>query len=305
VAHPGRPEPAPGALPSDPLHRLLVTGGGGLLGRTAVRAFAEAGWAVEATEIETLDIRDRSAVLGAVDALRPDVLLNAAAVTDADLCELEPDLAFAVNALGVGHLAEACNRTGALLCHVSSDYVFDGEQDRPYTEDDRALPLSVYGRSKLDGDRLAGPDALVVRTAWLSAPEGRNILRTVLEQARQPERALHYVDDQRGSPTVAGDLVAALIPMLEDRWTGLVHLTNQGDATWYELARHILEVGGLDPGRLHPIATAALEPARLAARPRYSVLDNAARRAAGVAPLAHWRDAMARMVTHVQGLETA
>jgi dTDP-4-dehydrorhamnose reductase len=280
--------------------RLLITGGAGLLGRTAHQGFQAAGWDVVVTDVEQLDIRDRTDVHDAVAAIAPDAVLNAAAITDADLCEAEPDLAFATNATGVGHLAEACHRQGALLVHLSSDYVFDGRKRQPYVEADEPDPLSVYGRTKLDGERVAGPDALVVRTAWLSARHGRSIVRTVLEQASAPGRVLRYVDDQRGSPTSAADLVSMLVPLVDERWSGTFHVTNQGEATWFDLARHVLVVAGLDPERVRPIATADLDPPRLAARPTFSVLDNAALRLAGRPLLRHWTDAVAELVTDLR-----
>lgn len=278
------------------MSHLLITGADGQLGQAAHEAFVGAGWRVTTTDIEQLDIRDRQAVLDAIATLRPDAVLNAAALTDADFCEVEPDLAFATNATGVGHLAEACSHTEALLCHISSDYVFDGARRQPYTEADHPSPLSVYGRTKLDGERVAGTDALVVRTAWMSGRTGRNIVRTVLDQARYPDRVLRYVDDQRGSPTHADHLAAALVGLVEDRWTGLFHVTNQGEATWFDLARRVLAEAGHDPDRVRPIATADLDPPRLARRPAFSVLDNAAFRLAGRPLLPHWTDAVADLV---------
>jgi len=282
-----------------PSRRLLVTGGAGLLGRTVRSGFAAAGWDVVSTDVDDLDIRDRHRVHEAVGALRPDVVLNAAAIADADLCEVDPDLAFATNATAVGHLAEACHRHGAHLCQVSTDYVFGGERRQAYVEGDEPAPLSIYGRTKLDGERVAGPDALVVRTAWLSAPHGRNIVRTVLEQTRG-DHPLAFVDDQRGSPTVAADLVGAILPLVEDRWAGLFHVTNQGEATWYDLARHVLVSAGVDPERVRPITTAELDPPRLATRPAFSVLDNHALRLAGRPPLRHWTDAVADVVARLR-----
>ena len=252
---------------------LLITGGAGQLGTVAHATFARAGWRVVNTDIEDLDIRRRDQVLAAVADLAPDAVLNTAAITDADLCEVEPDLAFATNGTAVGHLAEACRHTGALLCHLSSDYVFDGTKRQPYHEGDPTDPLSVYGRSKLDGERIVGADGLVVRTAWMSSATGHNIVRTVLAQAGDPRRVLRYVDDQRGSPTHAEDLAQALVHLIGERWTGVFHVTNQGEATWYDLARRVVVEAGLDPDRVHAITTADLDPPRLAPRPAYSVLD--------------------------------
>lgn len=284
---------------------LLLTGGGGQVGQAAAPFFHQRGWRVTVTDIEQLDIRDRDAVLAAVTDLAPDIVLNAAAITDADLCEVDPSLAFATNATAVGHLAEACHEHGALLCHLSSDYVFDGSKRQPYHEADEAHPLSVYGRAKLDGERVAGPDTLVVRTAWLSAPEGRNIVRTVLRQCHEPGNRLAYVDDQRGSPTTVADLLGAVEPLLRDRWTGTFHVTNQGEATWFDLARHVLVASGEDPDRIHPIRTDELAPPRLATRPAYSVLDNAALRLAGQPLLRHWTDAVAALVTDLLRTDVA
>jgi dTDP-4-dehydrorhamnose reductase len=254
---------------------------------------------VVATDIEQLDIRRRDAVLESVEQVAPDAVLNVAAIADADLCEVEPDLAFATNTTAVGHLAEACRRTGALLCHLSSDYVFDGTKRQPYDEGDHADPLSVYGRSKLDGERIVGAEGLVIRTAWLSSGVGRNIVRTVLEQAEDPDRVLRYVDDQRGSPTNAEDLAATLVRLLTERWTGVFHVTNQGEATWFDLARRVVAEAGLGPERVRPITTAELDPPRVAPRPAYSVLDNSALRVAGMPLLRHWTDATAAVVQHI------
>lgn len=279
---------------------MLITGGAGQLGTVARQSFTKAGWRVVVTDIEQLDIRRREQVLTVVDELRPTAVLNTAAITDADLCEVEPDLAFATNGTAVGHLAEACRHTGALLCHLSSDYVFDGRKRQPYHEGDDADPLSVYGRSKLDGERIVGAEGLVVRTAWLSSATGQNIVRTVLDQARDPNRILRFVDDQRGSPTSAADLAQALVHLVTERWTGVFHVTNQGEATWFDLARHVVADAGLDPDRVRPITTAELDPPRLAERPTYSVLDNSALRMAGAPMLRHWTDATAAIVAELR-----
>ena len=278
---------------------LLITGAAGQLGTSAHRAFTVAGWDVVATDIEELDIRDRTAVLDAVGGLRPDAVLNAAAITNADVCEAEQALALATNVTAVGHLAEACRHHGALLCQLSSDYVFDGTKRQPYHEADEPDPLSLYGRTKLDGERLVGAEGLVVRTAWLSSASGRNIVRTVLAQAAEPGRQLAYVDDQRGSPTFADDLSEALVHLLTERWTGIFHVTNQGEATWFDLARRVLVEAGHDPARIHPITTEDLDPPRLARRPAYSVLDNGALRLSGHPLLRHWTDALASVVAEV------
>jgi dTDP-4-dehydrorhamnose reductase len=270
------------------------------LGRPTSDAFAEAGWRVVAPARSTLDIVDRDAVRQAVTGLRPEVVVNTAAWTAVDACEADHDRAFAANALGPRHVAEACRLVGAHLVHVSTDYVFDGSTDRAYTEWDEARPTSVYGRSKLAGEREAGPDATIVRTAWLSGACGNNVVRTVLAMAGEADRPLRFVDDQCGSPTVAEELAAMLLRLASERRTGLFHVTNQGSASWYDLARHVLAVGGHDPGRVSAIPTAELRPQRPAPRPRNAVLDNAVLRLAGLPLLSPWQDAVADLVRRLQ-----
>jgi dTDP-4-dehydrorhamnose reductase len=158
----------------------------------------------------------------------------------------------------------------------------------------------VYGRSKLAGEHEVGPHATTVRTAWLAGTGGPNLVRTVLGLAADPDRILTFVDDQRGSPTVAEDLAGMLFRLASERRTGLFHVTNQGAATWYELVRHVLAVGGHDPARVRPITTADLRPPRPAPRPVNAVLDNAVLRLVGVPLLSQWQDAVARLVRRLQ-----
>jgi dTDP-4-dehydrorhamnose reductase len=234
-------------------------------------------------------------VLEAVEGFGPEVIVHAAAMTAVDACELHPDRAFAANALGTRNVAEAARRCGAHLVFVSTDYVFDGTSPRPYVEWDEPRPLSVYGRSKLAGERECPTGATVVRTSWLCGRHGPNLVKTVLRLA-EGDGPLRFVDDQRGSPTFTADLAAAVVTLALDRRPGIFHVTNQGQTTWYGLARAVLGAAGHDPDRVRPCATADLDPPRPAPRPANSVLDNAALRLAGLPLLPEWADGLDRLL---------
>jgi dTDP-4-dehydrorhamnose reductase len=307
---------------SHPL-RVLVTGGNGQLGRDLRDVLAGAvpdggltdtdggilppvtpgRFDVLSTDIDTLDVSDRGAVLAAFDGFRPDLVLHGGAYTAVDACESDPDTAFAVNALGTRNIAEASVAVGAHLVYVSTDYVFDGTLDRPYVEWDAPGPRSVYGASKLGGEHevqsVAGPSGTVVRTAWVSGAHGANMAKTVLRlAAAASDGPLRFVDDQRGCPTFTADLARAVVRLGVDRRPGIFHVTNQGETTWFGFARATLAAAGLDPEVVQPITSDQLDPARYPApRPANSRLDNAALRLAGLPLLPHWTDALDRLVT--------
>ncbi len=279
--------------------RVLVTGAGGQLGHDVVAACAAAGDEVAAADHATLDVTDRDAVLGAVLSTRPDAVVHCAAWTAVDACEDDVERAFTHNALAVRWVAEAARRADAHLVHLSTDYVFDGDQLAPYREWDEPAPRSAYGRSKLAGEReaLAGvPGATVVRTSWVCGAHGANMVKTVLRLAAE-QPVLAFVDDQRGHPTFTADLAPLLRRLALDRRPGVYHATNQGAVSWYEFAGAVLVAAGQDPSRVQPIATADLQPARPAPRPANSVLDNAALRAAGIPLLDDFHAPLARLVT--------
>jgi dTDP-4-dehydrorhamnose reductase len=275
--------------------RVLVTGAGGQVGFELVQAFAH--HEVVAATHAQLDVSDREAVMAAITSAKPDVILHAAAWTEVDACEGDPDRAFAVNALGTRYVAEASKRVGARICYFSTDYVFDGTQIEPYTEWDTTNPLSVYGQSKLAGEHelAAQDDGLIVRLSWVCGRHGQNMVKTILRLAGEHDQ-LQFVDDQRGHPTFADDAAGMVHRLVAERRTGLFHVTNQGAVSWYEFARAVLESAGLDPERVQPIATADLQPARPAPRPANSVLDNAALRLAGFPLLPHYREPLDRLV---------
>ena len=274
--------------------RVLVTGAKGQLGTDLVRTCTEAGDEVIACSRAELDLTDRDSVLGAITSTGPDVVLNAGAWTAVDACESDPDRAYLTNALGVRWVAEAARLVSAHVVHISTDYVFDGTKEEPYHEWDDPAPRSVYGRSKLGGERELDPSHAVVRTAWVCGRHGPNMVKTVLALREQPELA--FVDDQRGCPTFTADLAPAVRRLAVGRFSGTFHVTNQGATTWYGFVREILELAGEDPGKVRPITTADLDPPRPAPRPANSVLDNAALRLMGLPLLPQYRASLERLV---------
>ena len=274
--------------------RLLVTGAGGQLGREVVDLCTAAGDEVVPCDHATLDVTDRDQVLQVIAAAAPDAIVHAAAWTDVDGCETDPDHAYAVNALGTRHVAEGARMVGARICYVSTDYVFDGTGTRPYHEWDPVSPRSVYGRSKLGGEAALGPEDTVVRTSWVCSRHGKNFVRTILSRAAAGQ-PLTVVDDQHGCPTFADDLAEVIRRLVVARLPGLFHATNQGPTTWYRFARDAVDAAGLDVGLVTPITTAEMQPPRPAPRPAYSVLDNAALRLSGVPLLPDHHEPLERL----------
>jgi dTDP-4-dehydrorhamnose reductase len=272
--------------------KILVTGAGGQVGHELITAFADHD--VVGADHATLDVADRESVLAAVTSIQPDTIVHAAAWTDVDGCEGDPERALRINGLGTRHVAEAARRVDAHVCAFSTDYVFDGSQPEPYVEWDRPNPRSAYGRSKLAGEHeLTGhPSATVVRTSWVCGRHGNNMVKTILRLAASHD-TLRFVDDQRGHPTFARDLAKAVRRLVVERRPGCFHVTNQGAVSWFEFARSVLEAAGLDPTRVEPITTADLDPPRPAPRPANSVLDNAALRLSGLPLLPHYTEPLA------------
>jgi dTDP-4-dehydrorhamnose reductase len=274
--------------------KVLITGAGGQLGRDVQAVCHAAGDEIMPADRAMLDLADRDAVLGAICSVRPDVVINAGAWTAVDDCESDPDRAWRVNALGVRHVMEATRRVGGHLCHVSTDYVFDGTKAEPYLEWDHPNPVSAYGRSKHGGEQEVDPGQCIVRTSWVSGEHGNNMVKTVLRVADRPE--LRFVDDQRGCPTFTADLAVMIRRLAVERRPGIFHVTNQGAVSWYEFVRDIMGLIGHDPDKVHPIATADLDPPRPAPRPANSVLDNAALRLSDVPLLPYYKDSLARLL---------
>ena len=295
--------------------RILVTGADGQLGRDLLDALAGrvpvggrrcallgpegprrgVGHEVLATDIGNMRVDDRDAVLHVFEDFRPELVLHCGALTAVDLCESEVDTAYAVNALGTRHIAEAAVRMGAHVVYVSTDYVFDGTAERPYREWDPPSPTSVYGASKLAGERECRPGSTIVRTSWVCGAHGKNMVVTALGLAGG-DSELRFVDDQHGSPTFTADLAPAIVTLGLYRRPGVFHVTNSGATTWWGFVRAVLAEAGADPERVLPIRTEQLDPPRPAPRPAYSVLDNMALRLSGLPALPDWQDALARLV---------
>ncbi len=276
--------------------RLLVTGADGMLGQDVIRAGERAGWELVGMNRAELDIVDAAAVRAAFERVGPDAVLNCAAWTDVDGAETYREQAFAVNAEGAGNLARAAALAGVALAHVSSDYVFDGEAPvdgsgtpRAYVESDPADPRSVYGESKLAGERQvldASPRHTVARSSWLFGVGGRNFAATMLQLAGE-RAAVQVVTDQVGCPTWTGHLAPALLGLIERDVAGLVHLAGAGRVSWNGFASEIFRQGEIKC-RVEEASTEQM--ARPAPRPAWSVLDS---ERADVLPLPPWQDGLA------------
>ena len=243
-----------------------------------------------------------AAIAAAIDQAKPDVVVNCAAWTAVDACEDDPALAELINGTAVGRLADAVAGVGAHLIQVSTDYVFDGTKDSAYTEDDVPNPQSVYGRSKLLGERLAvesGADVAIVRTSWVYSRHGGNMVATIC-RLLQSHDTLTFVDDQIGHSTSTESLAVALRNLAGARATGTYHCTNAGAVSWFEFARAVAGAGGADPERVRPIATADLLPPRPAPRPANSRLANL-RYESSFAPLPDFRDGLEAIVASYIG----
>ena len=252
-----------------------------------------AGLPVRGVGSAEVDITDPAAVAAAVEP--GSVVINAAAYTAVDAAETDEERAAAVNGTGPGVLAAVCADKGAHLVHVSTDYVFAGDATEPYRVDAPTGPRTAYGRTKLAGEQAvlaALPSAHVVRTAWVYTGDGNDFVATMRRLERERD-TLRVVDDQRGCPTYARDLADALLE-LAGRAAGvpggILHATNTGEATWFDLARAVFAEIGADPERVHPCSSD--EFVRPAPRPAYSVLDGGAWAQAGLTPLRPWREAL-------------
>ncbi|MET9971287.1 dTDP-4-dehydrorhamnose reductase [Streptomyces sp. NPDC006356] len=276
--------------------RWLVTGAGGMLGHDVVEELRSRGEQVAGLTHAALDVTSPDAVDRAFAAYHPEVVVNCAAYTAVDDAEQDEARALRVNGDGPGLLAHTCVAYEARLIQVSTDYVFAGDAQAPYPENHPPAPRTAYGRTKLAGERAVLDElpaaGTVVRTAWLYGVHGRSFVRTMigLEASRD---TVDVVDDQRGQPTWTAD-VAATIADLGLRAggdaTGVVHATNAGEATWYDLAREVFAHLGADPDRVRPVTSDAFP--RPAPRPAYSVLAHGRRQRLGLAPARDWRTAL-------------
>ncbi len=266
--------------------KILLTGSRGQLAQELAEVLPEQGHEVVVLPRSELDVADAEAVQQAIEANSPELVINAAAYTNVDGCETETGLAYSVNALGPRNLAQACERQGCELLHVSTNYVFDGKDKRPYEPFDPPNPISAYGRTKLAGEEYVKHLTsrwYIVRSAGVYG-RGHNFVRTMLRLGTKRD-LLKVKDDEFISPTYARDLAEGIVEVVKGRHYGLYHLTNAGSCSWYEFAREIFRLASLDV-ELVPIASS--EYPQPAARPSNGVLSSL-----GSPELRHWREALA------------
>ena len=283
---------------------ILVTGCKGQLGAELQKiAASETDHHWSFTDVDTLDICDKEAVERCFSTHDIDVCINCAAYTAVDKAEDEPELAERINAYAPQVVAETCLRHKALLMHISTDYVFDGNAQVPYLESDAVNPQSVYSRTKAEGEhviRESGCNYIIIRTAWLYSATGKNFVKTMLQLAEtHPE--INVVDDQRGCPTWAYDLACAIVRLIQQNGKNEVretfHYTNKGQITWYDFAKAIMEIGGKQC-KVNPITTDQY-PTKVK-RPAYSVLDlSKIKEYAGI-EIPDWRESLAKCIEELK-----
>lgn len=276
---------------------ILVTGANGQLGNE-IRVLAEqySDFEFVFTDVEDLDITNETAVSEAFKQYNPKACINSAAYTAVDRAESQQGLCYAVNADAPAILAKACKEHGATYVHVSTDFVFDGEKNAGYVEDDAINPSSVYGKSKAEGEKrvLAEyPESIIVRTAWVYSSFGNNFVKTMLRLADSRDE-LSVVADQVGSPTYAADLADALLTLMMkslkgEGTKGIFHFSNEGTASWYDFAHAVFELGNKTL-TLHPIKT--VQYPTPAARPKFSLLDKTRFKTESGKTVRHWREAL-------------
>ena len=283
--------------------KIMITGAGGQLGQDCLQVFGAA-HQVRALGHRELDITRQARVAETVENIRPDLIINCAAHTGVDACEAEEALARELNVSGPRFLAESAARRGSLLVHISTDYVFDGQKpiSEGYAETDEPGPLSVYGKTKLAGEKAVGEvteNHIILRTAWLYGIMGHNFLKTMLRLAcADPARELKVVNDQFGSPTWSYRLAQQIKKLVEKDGRGIYHATAEGVCTWYELAGFFLENMNV-AHRLVPCTSEEFPTA--AVRPRNSILENRRLKEAGINIMTPWQDDVAQYATQFSG----
>ena len=264
-----------------------------MLGSELMEAFSSDSSRYETVgfDLPEIDITLKESCQGAIDSLRPDVVINAAAFTRVDDCETQRGLAMSVNGDGAGNLAAASASAGARFVHYGTDYIFDGLKAEGYREDDAPSPASVYGKSKLLGEEMVrrnSPEHLIIRVSWLFGANGANFIRTITGAARKGN-PLRVVNDQRGCPTYAKDVAGQTVKMIETSCRGTYHVTNGGDCTWYDLAVKAVEWANIPNVSITPIPSS--EYPMPAPRPSYSILLDTRLGREGLPRLRPWQDA--------------
>lgn len=275
--------------------KIAVTGSGGMLGHDIQRAFSEMD--VVALTRNEVDITDLGNCLSIIKNVKPDYLIHAAAFTDVDGSERDPDTAILINGIGTRNITMACEEVRCPVIYISSDYVFDGTKGAPYQEWDETNPLSRYGLSKLIGERFVRSLTnrfYIVRTSWLFGENGRNFVNTMIRLLSERDE-IEVVDDQRGCPTYTSDLALKLKELIGMGY-GIYHITNSAECSWYEFA---LEIAKRVSGRGKIKATTSDRFVRPARRPSYSVLDNTMLRLEGLQVLRSWDEALSSYISRI------
>lgn len=278
------------------MKKVLITGCNGQLGRALNKLLSGQNIEIINTDVDTLDICDAAQVSELVKREQPDTIINCAAHTAVDKCETDQENAARINALGPRNLAAAAKETGAQIVQVSTDYVFDGNAKKPYVETDTPCPQSVYGSTKLDGEKAVmelTDKYYIVRTAWLYG-EGNNFVKTMLRLAKERD-TITVVNDQFGSPTSAMELGRMILHIVDSGDYGIYHATCEGITNWHDFAKTIFALAKSDVN-LIPVTTAEY-PASVAKRPAYSVLENAKLNSKGSYRMKQWEDALEEYMT--------
>lgn len=276
--------------------KIFVTGYPGMLARTIVPYFKDMGCEVIPSTIEELELTDRDAVMRTLKEIMPDVIIHCAAITAVDACEDEVELAMSVNEGATRNIALACNEIGARLVAISTDYVFSGDGGAPYSETDATNPKSVYGKSKLAGEKAVEEICekyIIARIAWLYGAGGPSFVHTMLRLGAQSGDPLKVVDDQIGSPTSTMAVTRALYELIKNDAQGIFHLSCEGKTSWYGFVQEIFSIAGLKREVL-PCTTE--EYPLPAPRPLDSRLDNKHLRDSGYKSMPQWQDALAEFL---------
>ena len=275
--------------------KWMVTGANGQVGSLAVQYLHKFPTEVYSFTSQQLDITDEKSVISAINLVKPDVILNAAAWTDVDGAEEFGEISYKVNALGPQILARHARIHNSKLIYISTDYVFDGSDNLPIAENHAPNPINFYGFTKLEGERLAVaeyPDGVyILRTAWLYSHSGKNFIKSIIAKSLQSNETFGVVADQFGQPTSVSDFIAKMYELIDNQAKpGIYHLTNSGLTTWFGFAQQILELNGMDSNRVIPISSQEIK--RLAERPRYSVLGHTNLINCGIQPMREWSAAL-------------
>lgn len=280
--------------------KLLIIGSNGQLGSDMVYLAHKEGYQLTGIDFPDIDITNSEKTNECILNLRPDFIINCAAYTAVDNCESDQKAAYAVNAQGPGNIAIAAKKNGATLIHISTDYVFNGSKTTPYTEDDKPDPLTVYGKSKLEGEQLVAAHCekhMIFRIAWLYGINGNNFVKTIRNVAKtkaERNERLTVVNDQFGTPTYTREVCRQIFKLIEQPHYGIFHCTNEGQCSWFDFAGHIINTAGI---KVDLVPCTTKEFPRPAPRPQYSVLENAHLKRLHLNVMTDWKTAFSSFIS--------